>query len=127
MSNIPTGGEKAAATIAKNYLKQFKDWQLISLRMADNGPRVTDQERLEHRTALSEMEVRQQIITAVSEIDQSSGIILDQRFIKRHRTKQTLEELAANHYQITEGNFNNRQRKALLMAYKFMHQLGMIK
>ena len=121
MSTIPTSGEKATATAAKNYLKQFKDWQLISLRVDDGNPRVTDQEQLEHTRAIYELKARQHIVTAVGKVDQASGIILDQRFIKRHRTKTTLAELAANHYQITEGNFYHRQRKALLMAYKLMH------
>lgn len=121
MSTIPTTGEKIAATAAKNYLRQFKDWQLISLRVDDSNPRVTDQEQLEHTRAISELKARQHIVTAVGKVDQASGIILDQRFIKRRRTKTTLAELAANHYQITEGNFYHRQRKALLMAYKLMH------
>lgn len=121
MSIIPTSGEKAAATAAMNYLKQFKDWQLISLRVDDSNPRATDREQLEHTRAISELKARQYIITAVGEVDQASGIILDQRFIKRHRTKTTLAELAANHYQITEGSFYHRQRKALLLAYKLMH------
>lgn len=121
MSIIPTSGEKAAATVAKNYLKQFKDWQLISLRVDDSDPRATDQEQLEHTMAISELKARQHIIAAVSKVDQASGIILDQRFIKQHRTKATLAELAAHRYKITEGNFYHRQRKALLMAYKLMH------
>lgn len=121
MSIVPTSGEKAAATIAKDYLRQFKDWQLISLRVDDSDTRATDQEQLEHIRALSELKDRQHIVTAVSKIEQASGIILEQRFIKRHHTKTTLAELAANHYQITEGSFYHRQRKALLMAYKLMH------
>ena len=121
MSIIPSIDEKAAANNAKDYLKQFKGWQLISLRVDDSNPRVTDQEQLEHIRALSELKDRQHIVTVVGKVDQASGIILDQRFIKRRRTKTTLAELTANHYQITEGNFYHRQRKALLMAYKLMH------
>lgn len=121
MSIVPTNGEKVAATIAKDYLRQFKDWQLISLRVDDSNPRATDQEQLEHTRAISELKARQHIVTVVGKVDQVSGMILDQRFIKRHRTKTTLAELAANHYQITESNFYHRQRKALLMAYKLMH------
>ena len=121
MSTIPTTGERTAATVAKNYLRQFKGWQLISLRVNDSDPRATDQEQLEHTMAISELKARQHIIAAVSKVDQASGIILDQRFIKQHRTKATLAELAAHRYKITEGNFYHRQRKALLMAYKLMH------
>lgn len=121
MSIIPSIDEKAAANNAKDYLKQFKGWQLISLRVDDSDPRATDQEQLEHTMAISELKARQHIIAAVSKVDQASGIILDQRFIKQHRTKATLAELAAHRYKITEGNFYHRQRKALLMAYKLMH------
>ena len=121
MSIVPSIDEKAAANNAKDYLKQFKGWQLISLRVDDSDPRATDQEQLEHTMAISELKTRQHIVTVVGKVDQASGIILDQRFIKRHRTKTTLAELAANHYQITEGSFYHRQRKALLMAYKLMH------
>ena len=121
MSIIPSIDEKAAANNAKDYLRQFKDWQLISLRVDDSDPKATDQEQLEHTRAIAELKARQHIVAVVGKVDQASGIILDQRCIKRHRTKTTLAELAANHYQITEGNFYHRQRKALLMAYKLMH------
>ena len=121
MSIIPSIDEKAAANNAKDYLRQFKDWQLISLRVDDSDPKATDQEQLAHTRAIAELKARQHIVAVVGKVDQASGIILDQRFIKWHRTKTTLAELAANHYQITEGNFYHRQRKALLMAYKFMH------
>ena len=117
MSIIPTSGEKAAATAAMNYLKQFKDWQLISLRVDDSNPRATDQAQQEHVKALLELQERQNIVKAISKDDQPSGIILDQRFIKQHSTKRTLTELAAKHHSITESNFYHRQRKALLMAY----------
>lgn len=121
MSIIPTINKKQAASIAKGYLRQFKDWQLISLRLDDNNPRATDQAQQEHVKAMFELQKRQNIVKTISKDDQASGIILDQRFIKRHRTKTTLAELAANHYQITEGSFYHRQRKALLLAYKLMH------
>lgn len=121
MSTIPTTGEKTAATAAKNYLRQFKDWQLISLRVDDSDPRATAQAQREHVKAMFELQERQNVIKTISKDDQASGIILDQRFIKQHSTKRTLAELAADHYQITEGNFYHRQRKALLMAYKLMH------
>lgn len=38
MSIIPTIDKKEAASIAKGYLRQFKDWQLISLRTAPELP-----------------------------------------------------------------------------------------
>lgn len=121
MSIIPSIDEKAAANNAKDYLRQFKDWQLISLRVDDNNPRATDQAQQEHVKAVFELQERQNIVKAISKDDQASGIILDQRFIKQHSTKRTLAELTAHRYKITEGNFYHRQRKALLMAYKLMH------
>ena len=117
MSIIPTIDKKEAASIAKGYLRQFKDWQLISLRLDSNNPRATDQAQQEHVKAMFELQERQNIVKAISRDDQASGIILDQRFIKQHSTKRTLAELATKHYSITEGNFYHRQRKALLMAY----------
>ena len=117
MSIIPSIDEKAAANNAKDYLRQFKDWQLISLRLDDNNPRATAQAQREHVKAMFELQERQNIIKAISRDDQASGIILDQRFIKQHSTKRTLAELATKHYSITEGNFYHRQRKALLMTY----------
>ena len=117
MSIIPSIDEKAAANNAKDYLRQFKDWQLISLRLDDNNPRATAQAQREHVKAMFELQERQNIIKAISRDDQASGIILDQRFIKQHSTKRTLAELATKHYSITEGNFYHRQHKALLMAY----------
>lgn len=88
--------------------------------MDDNDPRATDQAQREHARAMSELKERQHIIKAVAKADQASGIILDQRFIKRHSTKRTLTELATDHLNITEGNFYHRQRKALLMAYQLI-------
>lgn len=117
MSIIPSIDEKAATNNAKDYLRQFKDWQLISLRLDDNNSRATAQAQREHVKAMFELQERQNIIKAISRDDQASGIILDQRFIKQHSTKRTLAELATKHYSITEGNFYHRQRKALLMAY----------
>ncbi|QFV00630.1 hypothetical protein [Limosilactobacillus pontis] len=117
MSIIPTINKKQAASIAKGYLRQFKDWQLISLRLDDNNPRATDQAQQEHVKVMFELQERQNIIKAISKDDQASSIILDQRFIKQHSTKRTLAELATKHHSITEGNFYHRQRKALLMAY----------
>ena len=109
MSIIPTIDEKAAANSAKDYLKQFKGWQLVSLKVDENNPRATDQAQWEHVKTMFELQEWQNIIKAISKDDQASSIILDQRFIKRHRTKTTLAELAANHYQITESNFYHRQ------------------
>ena len=120
MSIIPTIDEKAAANSAKDYLKQFKGWQLVSLRLDDNNPRATAQAQREHVKAMFELQERQNIIKAISKDDQASGIILDQRFIKQHSTKRTLAELTAKHHSITEGNFYHRQRKALLMAYNLI-------
>ena len=117
MSIIPTIDKKQAAVIAKSYLRQFKDWQLISLRLDGNNPRTTDQAQQEHAKAMFELQERQNIVKAISKDDQANGIILDQRFIKQHSTKRTLAELVAKHHSITEGNFYHRQRKALLMAY----------
>lgn len=121
MSITPSIDEKAAANNANDYLKQFKGWQLVSLRLDDNNLRATAQAQREHVKTMFELQERQNIIKAISKNDQASSIILDQRFIKQHSTKRTLAELAANHYQITESNFYHRQRKALLMAYKIMH------
>lgn len=120
MSIIPTIDKKEAASIAKGYLRQFKDWQLISVRLDDNSARTTDQAQQEHVKAMFELQERQNIVKAISKDDQASGIILDQRFIKQHSTKRTLAELAAKHHSITEGNFYHRQRKALLMAYNLI-------
>lgn len=120
MSIIPSIDEKAAANNAKDYLRQFKDWQLISLRVDDNNPRATDQAQQEHVKAVFELQERQNIVKAISKDDQASGIILDQRFIKQHSTKRTLAELTAKHHSITEGSFYHHQRKALLMAYKLI-------
>ena len=117
MSIIPSIDEKAAANNAKDYLKQFKSWQLISLRVDDSDPRATAQAQREHVKAMFELQERQNIIKAISRDDQASGIILDQRFIKQHSTKRTLAKLAASHYKVAERSFYYRQHKALLMAY----------
>lgn len=117
MSIIPTIDKKEAASIAKGYLRQFKDWQLISLRVDDSDPRATAQVQREHVKAMFELQERQNIIKAISKDDQSSGIILDQRFIKQHSTKRTLAKLAASHYKVAERSFYYRQHKALLMTY----------
>ncbi|MGG6996751.1 hypothetical protein [Limosilactobacillus fermentum] len=120
MSIIPSIDEEAAANNAKDYLKQFKGWQLVSLRLDDNNPRATAQAQREHVKAMFELQERQNIIKAISKNDQASSIILDQRFIKQHSTKRTLAELAAKHHSITEGNFYHRQCKPLLMAYNLI-------
>ena len=82
MSIIPTIDKKEAASIAKGYLRQFKDWQLISLRLDDNSTRTTDRAQQEHVKAMFELQERQNIIKEISKDEQASGIILDQRFIK---------------------------------------------
>ncbi|WP_423465351.1 hypothetical protein AAIL47_05255 [Limosilactobacillus fermentum] len=120
VSIIPTIDEKTAANSAKYYLKQFKGWQLVSLRVDENNPRATDQAQREHVKAMFKLQEWQNIIKAISKDDQASSIILDQRFIKQHSTKRTLAELAAKQHSITEGNFYHRQHKALLMAYNLI-------
>lgn len=66
MSIIPTIDKKEAASIAKGYLRQFKDWQLISFRLNDNSARTTDQAQQEHVKAMFELQERQNIVKAIS-------------------------------------------------------------
>ncbi|QFG73435.1 hypothetical protein LF145_05830 [Limosilactobacillus frumenti] len=116
LSIIPTVDVKSASQEAKNYLKSFEDWNLIySRRKISNLANP-----IEHQQAKYELVERRTVVSAVNQIDPSSAIILECRFIKKYSTQKTIEQLARHDITITVGNFYHRQRKALLLAYEFM-------
>lgn len=118
MSIIPTVDVKSASQEAKNYLKSFEDWKLIFSRQIISNLANS----VEHQQAKYELTERRAVINAVNQIDPTSAIILECRFIKKYSTQRTIEQLASCHITVTVGNFYHKQRKALLMAYEFMPQ-----
>lgn len=75
--------EQEAVKIAKDYLRQFKDWQLVMLRLDDKNLELPTRRS---RSTLKPCLSYKNIIKAVSKDDQASGIILDQRFIHQKNT-----------------------------------------
>lgn len=116
MSIIPTIDQKSACKEAKDYFKQFEDWQLLYDRRLISDRANPD----EHLKAKYECIERQSVIKAVKQIDLASAIILECRFIKKCSTQKTIDQLASHNITITVGNFYHRQKKALLMAYEFI-------
>lgn len=116
MSIIPTIDQKSACKEAKNYLKQFEDWQLLYDRRLISDRANQD----EHLQAKYELTERKAVVYSVNQIDPISAIILECRFIKKYSTQRTIRQLASHNITITVGNFYHRQKKALLMAYEFI-------
>lgn len=103
-----------AVKIAAAYLKEWKDWKLISLRAANdpgaaNGPT--------HCRALYELAERENIIKHIKQAQPVTGEILEWRFIKRYQVKHCLDLLDKQQHSISERTFRNSQRQWLLMVY----------
>lgn len=109
MSIIPAVDKVTASRTAKEYLKQYKNWLLISFRQDKN-----------HQEALYQCQERLKVIEHIKGDDLPSGIILECRFIKQLSVKRTLEELEQHNISIAERTLNYKQRQALLTAYEYM-------
>lgn len=78
---IKTIDPNTALKIAAAYLKEWKDWKLVSLRgtndlAAENDPT--------HCQALYELIERENIIRHIKQAHPATGKILEWRFIKRY-------------------------------------------
>lgn len=111
---IKTIDPNTAVKIAAAYLKEWKDWKLISLRAANDPGAANDPT---HCQALYELAERENIIKHIKQAQPAIGAILEWRFIKGYRVQRCLYLLAKRYYSISERTFRNYQRQGLLSVY----------
>lgn len=123
MTSIPTVDKHKATTIAKTYLRQYDDWELVSFRLpiADNWG--SQQDITEHHRAIKECNQRMNIIKRIQQAQPTLGMILYYRFIKGYTVKRTQELLAKNGYKLAIRTIEDKQKQALLLAYKELEPL----
>lgn len=103
-----------AVKIAAAYLKEWKDWKLVSLR-GTNDPDAANNPT--HCQALYELAERENIIKHIKQAHSATGEILEWRFLKSYRVQRCLDLLAEQQRSISERTFRNYQRQGLLMVY----------
>ncbi len=103
-----------AVKIAAAYLKEWKEWKLISLRAANDPGAANDPT---HCQALYELAERENIIKHIKQAQPVTGDILEWRFIKNYHVQRCLDLLAEQQHSISERTFRNYQRQGLLMVY----------
>lgn len=111
----------AKVITARDYLKQYQDWQFIvhrwSLAELQGNSKLEPQQK-EHVRAVHECQHREQIISTIKQDNAIGAWILFYRFLKRRRVKRTIELLAGErNIHISERELYRQQRQALLEAY----------
>lgn len=118
MAIIPTIDEQTAIKEAKQYFKQFKDWNLIKQR-AVIYYQITGK-RQDNSQAVYECTERLKIIDHLNQDKAGLGTIVYLRFIKGYQMKRTLEELENMGMKCGERKARYLQHEALLKAYEYM-------
>lgn len=118
MAIIPTIDKQAAISEAKQYFKQFKDWNLIKQR-AVIAYKITGQQQ-DNSRAVYECTERLKIVDHLNQDKAGLGTIAYLRFIKGYRMNRTIEELAARGMAYSERKTRYLQREALLKAYEYI-------
>ncbi len=103
-----------AVKIAAAYLKEWKDWKLVSLRGTNDPTAANDPT---HCQALYELAERENIIKHIKQAQPVTGEILEWRFIKRYQVKRCLDLLDKQQHSISERTFRSYQRQGLLTVY----------
>lgn len=106
--------QNTAVKIAAAYLKEWKDWKLVSLRGTNDPTAANDPT---HCQALYELAERENIIKHIKQAQPVTGEILEWRFIKRYQVKRCLDLLDKQQHSISERTFRNYQRQGLLTVY----------
>lgn len=104
----------SAVKIAAAYLKEWKDWKLVSLRGTNDPTAANDPT---HCQALYELAERENIIKHIKQAQPATGEILEWRFLKGYRVQRCLDLLAEQQHSISERTFRNYQRQGLLTVY----------
>ena len=123
MSIIPTIDKKIASREAKEYLKQYHDWQLIAHRIYIAGCPANQQQEQTHQRAVYECNERLKVIDTIKQDNTTRGLVLFYRFLMGYRVGHTLNELAGlNNIHIKERELYRQQRQGLLKAYELIPQ-----
>lgn len=125
MSIIPTIDKKAASREAKEYLKQYHDWELMAHRIyiANSLDLVSQELEETHQRAIYECNERLKVIDTIKQDNVTSGLILFYRFLMGYQVERAVDELAAlNNIHIKERELYRQQRQGLLRAYELIPQ-----
>jgi hypothetical protein len=123
VSIIPTIDKKTASREAKQYLKQYHDWQLITRRANILGSLFSDKQEQTHQRAVYECKKRLKVIDTIKKDNVTCGLILFYRFLMGYRVEHTLDELVSQHnIHIKERELYRQQQKGLLKAYELIPQ-----
>ena len=123
MSIIPTIDKKIASREAKEYLKQYHDWQLIAHRIYIAGCPANQRQEQTHQRAVYECNERLKVIDTIKQDNVTSARILFYRFLMGYQVERTLDELSSQHnIHIKERELYRQQRQGLLRAYELIPQ-----
>lgn len=123
MTSIPLIDIHKATTITKTYLRQYDDWELVSFRLPIANNQGSQQDIDEHQRAIKECNQRMSVIKHIQQEQPVLGMILYYRFIKQYTVKRTRELLAQHGFKLAIRTIEDKQKQALLLAYKEIEPL----
>lgn len=123
MASIPTVDIHKATEITKTYLRQYDDWELVSFRLPIADNQGTKEDVAIHNKAVNECNQRMNIIKHIQQEQPPLGMILYYRFIKQYTVRRTRELLAQHGFKLAKRTIEDKQKQALLLAYKEIKSL----